>query len=113
MIKHIVMWNLEDVAEGNSRDENARRIKKGLESLKGVIDGIIHLEVGINVNPKGSGPRGYAASNLAGPQNFWRATAPGHRSFRNGARTGLPQRRPAPRSASAGARFIDGLTRAF
>ena len=53
MIKHIVMWNLEDVAEGNSRDENARRIKKGLESLKGVIDGIIHLEVGINVNPKG------------------------------------------------------------
>ena len=53
MIKHIVMWNLEDVAEGNSRDENARRIKKGLESLKGVIDGIIHLEVGVNVNPKG------------------------------------------------------------
>ena len=32
MIKHIVMWNLEDVAEGNSRDENARRIKTGVES---------------------------------------------------------------------------------
>ncbi|MEM1483267.1 Dabb family protein [Oscillospiraceae bacterium PP1C4] len=53
MVKHIAMWKLEDVAEGNDRDENAKRIKKGLEDLTGVIDGIIKLEVGINFNPKG------------------------------------------------------------
>lgn len=53
MIKHIVMWKLEEVAEGNDRDENAKLIKTSLEALVGVIDGIIKLEVGQNINPKG------------------------------------------------------------
>lgn len=53
MFKHIVMWNLADVAEGYSRDQNARKIKSDLEALPAVIDGILKLEVGININPKG------------------------------------------------------------
>ena len=53
MIKHIVMWRLEEVAEGSTRDENAIRIKEGLEFLPNVIDGIIKLEVGRNFNPNG------------------------------------------------------------
>ena len=53
MVKHIVMWKLEEVAEGNTRDENARLIKQGLEALPGIVDGIISLEVGRNFNPKG------------------------------------------------------------
>ena len=53
MIKHIVMWKLEEVAEGNTRDYNAQYIKENLEALPEVIDGILKLEVGRNVNPKG------------------------------------------------------------
>jgi hypothetical protein len=50
MIKHIVMWKLKDFAEGSDREENAAKIKSMLEALKGKIDQIKYLEVGINVN---------------------------------------------------------------
>jgi hypothetical protein len=50
MIKHIVMWKLKDFAEGCSREENAKKIKSMLEALRGKIDQIRYLEVGINVN---------------------------------------------------------------
>ncbi len=50
MIKHIVMWKLKDEAEGNSKAENAKIIKNSLEDLKGKINEIVHLEVGIDVN---------------------------------------------------------------
>ncbi len=53
MIKHIVFWNLKDEAEGNPKLTNALTIKKGLESLVGVVDGLKKAEVGINFNPKG------------------------------------------------------------
>ena len=48
MIKHIVMWKLKDFAEGCSREENAKKIKAMLDALKGKIDQISYLEVGIN-----------------------------------------------------------------
>lgn len=48
MIKHIVMWKLEDFAEGSSKEENARKIKELLEGLKDKIEEIRHIEVGIN-----------------------------------------------------------------
>lgn len=50
MIKHIVMWKLKDFAEENSKDINAKKIKEGLESLKGKIEGLQDIEVGININ---------------------------------------------------------------
>lgn len=50
MIKHIVMWKLQDEAEGNSKAENAKIIKDSLENLKEKIKEIIDLEVGIDVN---------------------------------------------------------------
>ena len=49
MITHIVMWQLKEYANGQSKLENAMRIKAMLEGLKDQIDGIIKLEVGINV----------------------------------------------------------------
>ena len=49
MIKHIVMWKLKDFAEGESKAENARKIKTLLESLKDKIKEIQHIEVGIDV----------------------------------------------------------------
>lgn len=48
MIKHIVLWKLKDEANGNSKAENAKAIKEKLESLKGKIEGLIHIEVGID-----------------------------------------------------------------
>ena len=49
MIKHIVMWKLKDFAEGESKAENARKIKILLESLNGKIKEIQRIEVGIDV----------------------------------------------------------------
>ena len=43
------MWRLKDQAEGNSKVENALKIKEILEALKGNIDGLESIEVGINI----------------------------------------------------------------
>ncbi len=50
MIKHIVMWRLKDSANGASKEENAKKLKSSLESLKDKISEINHVEVGININ---------------------------------------------------------------
>jgi hypothetical protein len=50
MFKHIVMFKLKDEALGKPKAENARLIKRELESLKGKIPEIRALEVGINCN---------------------------------------------------------------
>ena len=49
MLRHIVMWKLKDFAEGCDKKQNAQKIKNMLESLKGKIPQISHIEVGINV----------------------------------------------------------------
>ncbi|MGG5461048.1 Dabb family protein [Clostridium sp. B9] len=51
MIKHIVMWKLQEDVEGKSKAESAKIIKDSLEGLKGKVDEIIDIEVGINLNP--------------------------------------------------------------
>ncbi len=48
MLKHIVLFKLKTYAEGVSKEENAKKIKRDLEALKGRIPQIRHLEVGIN-----------------------------------------------------------------
>lgn len=48
MVKHIVMWKLKDSANGNSKEENAVKIKLMLEDLNGKIPSLIKLEVGID-----------------------------------------------------------------
>jgi hypothetical protein len=50
MIKHIVIWKLKEGAHGNSKEQNALLIKQKLESLNGKIDGMITMEVGINIS---------------------------------------------------------------
>ncbi len=50
MIKHIVMWRLKGFANGASKEENAQKLTSYLESLKGKINEIKHIEVGININ---------------------------------------------------------------
>lgn len=51
MIKHLVMWKLKDVAEGATKEQNARKMKTDLEALKQTIPQIRHLEVGRNFLP--------------------------------------------------------------
>jgi hypothetical protein len=48
MIKHIVFWKLKDQANGSDKAENAQQIKEKLEALNGQIEGLIHLEVGLD-----------------------------------------------------------------
>jgi hypothetical protein len=50
MIKHIVMWRLFDFADGNSKKENALKLKEMLLSLPAKIPEIKKMEVGINVD---------------------------------------------------------------
>lgn len=49
MFKHIVMWKLLEHADGRSRAENARLIKERFEEIGNMLDGLRHLEVGIDV----------------------------------------------------------------
>lgn len=48
MIKHIVFWKLKESAHNNTKEENAQLIKEKLEGLRGQIDGLVNIEVGIN-----------------------------------------------------------------
>lgn len=50
MLKHIVMWQLKDFAEGKTKTENALWLKTHLEALKGKIGHIKDLEVGLNIH---------------------------------------------------------------
>lgn len=49
MLKHIVMFRLQDQAEGNNKATNAKIAREKLEALNGVIPGLLNLEVGLNV----------------------------------------------------------------
>lgn len=50
MIKHVVMWKLKNVAEGNTKLKNIEIIKDKLLKLKTIIHAIDTLEVGKNIN---------------------------------------------------------------
>jgi len=49
MFKHIVLWKLKDTANGKSRQDNARLIKERFEEIANMLEGLRHLEVGLNV----------------------------------------------------------------
>jgi len=51
MVRHIVLWNFRDGADGFSAEENAQnaqKMKTLLEELPSLIDGIVELKVQIN-----------------------------------------------------------------
>lgn len=50
MLKHIVMWQLKDEAEGNPRSANAELVKDKLEALQGRIPGLVSIEAGLDVS---------------------------------------------------------------
>jgi quinol monooxygenase YgiN len=50
MVKHLVFWKLHPEADGRSAEANALEMKQRLEALKGQIDELVELEVGIDVS---------------------------------------------------------------
>ncbi|MFN3873746.1 MAG: Dabb family protein [Ignavibacterium sp.] len=48
MIKHIVMWRLNDSAYGKSKADNALELKDKLLAMRGKVNGLIHIEVGFD-----------------------------------------------------------------
>ncbi|ULQ59593.1 Dabb family protein [Brucepastera parasyntrophica] len=54
MLRHIVMWQFKEEAEGKTREENCRIVKDLLEALTPVVPSIRKLEVGINAYPSDS-----------------------------------------------------------
>ena len=47
MIKHIVMWQLKDHAEGADKATNAIKMKALLDACSDIVSGIVKLEVAI------------------------------------------------------------------
>lgn len=51
MIKHIVMWNFADQAEGTDRATNLARAQADLLALRGLVPGMGTFEVAIGADP--------------------------------------------------------------
>jgi len=49
VVRHIVMWTLKAEAEGNSAEENGKKMKGMLEALNGRIEGLQRLVVSTEV----------------------------------------------------------------
>ncbi len=47
MIKHIVMWQLKEHAEGHDKGANAARMKELLTACSGIVPGMLKLEVAL------------------------------------------------------------------
>lgn len=47
MIKHIVMWNVRGITP-QEKSQGIKQLKESFESLKGVIPGLLHLEIGVD-----------------------------------------------------------------
>ena len=50
MIRHIVMWKLQDQAAGQSKEANGQAVRQALMALPAKIDEIAGFEVGLNIN---------------------------------------------------------------
>jgi hypothetical protein len=48
MVKHIVFWRLKEELTASARDEAMFTIKAGFEAMRGVVPGLLHIEVGFN-----------------------------------------------------------------
>ncbi len=48
MIKHVVLWRLNESAYGNSKQTNAQLLKEKLLFIIGKVEGIVKIEVGID-----------------------------------------------------------------
>jgi len=50
MIKHVVMWEFKDFAEGTDKESNIKKAEQKIMELEDLVDVINFIEVGINLN---------------------------------------------------------------
>lgn len=48
MVKHIILWTLDPELSDEQKEEVKKGIKAGLESLKGVVPGLIDVKVNVD-----------------------------------------------------------------
>jgi hypothetical protein len=48
MVKHVILWQLKEELSTEQKKEIKLNIKKGLEGLKGIVPGLIDIQVNIN-----------------------------------------------------------------
>ena len=48
MVKHIILWTLDPELSDEQKEEVKKGIKAGLESLKGVVSGLIDVKVNVD-----------------------------------------------------------------
>lgn len=48
MVKHIILWTLDSELSDEQKEEVKKGIKAGLESLKGVVPGLIDVKVNVD-----------------------------------------------------------------
>lgn len=49
MIRHIIMWQLYDEAEGYTKEQNAKRVNEQLQDFRHRIPQIRDMQVGLNI----------------------------------------------------------------
>lgn len=55
MVKHIIIWHLKDEFSEKEKIDAKKKIKAGLEGLKGKIDGLLEIKVNIDLLDSSSG----------------------------------------------------------
>lgn len=55
MVKHVIIWNFPEGMSETDRILNGQKIKAGLESLKGQIDGLLDIHVYNDMLPTSNG----------------------------------------------------------
>ncbi len=70
MIKHIVMWKIQDEVDGKPKSEVCREIKTLLEALPEKIPLIKHYEVGINTIPSSASDDLVLVSEFDSPEDL-------------------------------------------
>lgn len=51
MVKHVILWNLKEEYSAEEKEQIKKGIKEGLEGLKGVVPGLLEIEISINPLP--------------------------------------------------------------
>jgi hypothetical protein len=64
------MWRLKENARGNTKQQNALLIKQRVESLKGKIDGLLKIEIGMDFSDTSSSADIALYSEFAGREQL-------------------------------------------
>lgn len=62
MLKHVVAWNFKEELSKADREESAKRMKKELESLAGVVPGLVYIKV--HISPEDGSDRDIVLDSL-------------------------------------------------